>query len=351
MIPNSIINLIENNTSFRVDRAHSKISSDGLNKIYHIFHDDGKIALKMTNCNNYVEMSEEDYLFEMDLLQFLHKRHLAVTFPMSWNNGSFLLKHQFENAEYCCFLLSFVEGDISLDHTQKYYNFGKFIANLHLNMTDFSPKYKRFEWNFQKLLDIPTEQFRDYISQELQDEYTDLFRIKDWLKKELLKLNKNIPFGLIHGDVSIFNVRFTDDESFTLFDFEFTGYNYYGFDIAAMIGTENILLNIMMGEQVPTHLSESQKQFFAGYNSIRKITQNELKSLPLFELERFIFIIGIWSHIIHFRGTELEQGTDELKKDFFTKRIIELIPQLKIIYDKWLNNDLYYYNELVDKNK
>ena len=178
-------------------------------------------------------------------------------------------------------------------------------------------------------------------------EYEKLFNLKEWLKKQLWKYKTKTPIGLIHGDVHNFNVHFDSNENFTMFDFDFLGKNHLAFDLSCFIGTEIYFFNIYPGKKVPNSLSYAQKKFFEGYKSIRNLTENEVKILPLTEIQRFIILFGSWAHFCYVRGLEKIGDGHKTYKDFFNERIRKLLPHLLTLKSKWENDDLFYYNDLL----
>ena len=88
---------------------------------------------------------------------------------------------------------------------------------------------------------------------------------------------KNIPSGIIHADLFSDNIFFKDDKLSGIIDYYFSCYDFYAFEIA-------ICLNALCFEGKNENLSfnvTKAKKFIDGYSIIRKLTEDEKKSLKI----------------------------------------------------------------------
>jgi len=88
---------------------------------------------------------------------------------------------------------------------------------------------------------------------------------------------KNIPSGIIHADLFPDNIFFKNNKLTGIIDFYFSCYDYYAFEIA-------ICLNALCFEGLNENLSfnvTKAKKFIDGYSSIRKLSEEEKKSLKI----------------------------------------------------------------------
>ena len=86
---------------------------------------------------------------------------------------------------------------------------------------------------------------------------------------------KNIPSGIIHADLFPDNIFFKNNKLNGVIDFYFSCNDFYAFEIA-------ICLNALCFEGEKENLSfnvTKAKKFIDGYSSIKKITEEEKKSL------------------------------------------------------------------------
>jgi homoserine kinase type II len=88
---------------------------------------------------------------------------------------------------------------------------------------------------------------------------------------------KNIPSGIIHADLFPDNIFFEGNKLSGIIDYYFSCYDFYAFEIA-------ICLNALCFEGKNENLSfnvTKAKKFIDGYSSIRKLTEEEKKSLKV----------------------------------------------------------------------
>ena len=101
--------------------------------------------------------------------------------------------------------------------------------------------------------------------------------IEDNLEQIETNWPKKIPSGLIHADLFPDNIFFKNNKLTGIIDFYFSCYDFYAFEIA-------VCLNALCFEGTKENLSfnvTKAKQFIDGYSSIRKLTDDEKKSLKI----------------------------------------------------------------------
>ncbi len=91
------------------------------------------------------------------------------------------------------------------------------------------------------------------------------------------KWPKNIPAGVIHADLFPDNVFFQNNKLSGIIDFYFSCYDFYAFEIAVCF---NALCFEGRNENLSFNVTKAKK-FIDGYSSIRKLTENEKKSLKI----------------------------------------------------------------------
>ena len=112
--------------------------------------------------------------------------------------------------------------------------------------------------------------------------YTDSTYVKEgitiWINNwEKNNWPKNIPSGIIHADLFPDNIFFKGNKLTGIIDFYFSCYDFYVFEIA-------ICLNALCFEGQKENLSfnvTKAKKFIDGYSSIKKLTEEEKKSLKI----------------------------------------------------------------------
>jgi len=91
------------------------------------------------------------------------------------------------------------------------------------------------------------------------------------------KWPKNIPAGVIHADLFPDNIFFKDNKLSGIIDFYFSCYDFYAFEIAICF---NALCFEGRNENLSFNVTKAKK-FVDGYTSVRKLTEDEKKSLKI----------------------------------------------------------------------
>jgi len=337
--------LVDNNTDIIVDRHASELIQDGFNLIYQIQGQNDRYILRVSNEIKVIATSQEDYIFEMELLEFLNNQHMQVPKPLKWKNGSYILEYTDDSStRYFCCLFVYVEGTYpELDDEVIHFNIGALLADLHREMGKFQSNLRRYEWDQHRIVDIPLLNFQNQLGDQMPQELHRLIEIGNWMTTELDRLEKledKLPKSLVHGDFHNINMHLQANGTCTILDFDFTGKCYLAFDIACFIGTEKVLLG-----ETSKILTAAQRQFIAGYQSKRQLLEEEIRALPVLEASRWMILIGAWTQFITLRGDHIQDGqsTQEVLKE----RISMIIPRLEKIQKKLENGDLWYYQELL----
>ncbi|MFT6709492.1 MAG: Ser/Thr protein kinase RdoA (MazF antagonist), partial [Flavobacteriales bacterium] len=136
-------------------------------------------------------------------------------------------------------------------------------------------------------------------------------------QKELLDLWKNadlsqIRQGSVHLDIWYDNFNITDKGEVTFFDFDFCGNGWQCLDLAYY------MLQLYHTEKEETARTLKLQGFFAGYESIQKITEEERRLLPMLGLSLYYFYLGVQSD-------RYEDWSNVFLTEGYIKRFIELL--------------------------
>ena len=101
--------------------------------------------------------------------------------------------------------------------------------------------------------------------------------LKENLKEIKKEWPKNIPKGIIHGDLFIDNIFFNKDKFAGFIDFYFSSNDYLMYEIAICINA------LCFNKKNNKFMLNNQKikNLINGYQSVRKISQKEKKSLNI----------------------------------------------------------------------
>ena len=106
-----------------------------------------------------------------------------------------------------------------------------------------------------------------------------------------------IKSGIVHLDIWYDNMNITNKDEITIFDFDFCGNGWLLLDVAYFL---NQLFNIEIDKK---EYELKLNHFLSGYQSILKLTKNELELLPSAATAIQLFYLGVqaqrfdWSNI------------------------------------------------------
>lgn len=169
-----------------------------------------------------------------------------------------------------CVLISYLEGkkilNVNSDHCNQV---GKILASFHKDTIDFLKKrknsmgYNQWEKIFIKCKKLSIKKYKDInikIEKELQF-------LKD-------KWPKDLPKGIIHGDVFQDNVFFKDNKFSGLIDFYFSCNDFYAYDIA-------ITINAWCFNRDYNFEADKFNHLIRGYENLRKLEVIEKNNLSI----------------------------------------------------------------------
>lgn len=230
--------------------------------------------------------------FELELLNFLHKNNLAISYPIEKIAGDFTTAIAAPEGTRYAALFSYASGkavDKKLSSEQSC-KLGETVATIHKATNNFKSSFNRPELNNEYLLDVSLNAIAPlYKHRETDIAY--LYKQVEELKRNLLALNlpKYTPFyGICIGDVHAGNAHFNQINQPTLFDFDQCGYGWRAFDIAKFINTAIVwkLDNKII------------RSFLEGYQTICKLSNIELLAIPIFTKVAHIWVMGISASVV-----------------------------------------------------
>ena len=205
-------------------------------------------------------VKKQDLPFFIELQNHLSKKNIKCPSPISNRNDRYV--NTIENKP--CVLMSFLEGK-KTDNSTSYHchQIGELTAKIHLNSKDFTltrnnglhQKHWRDIFNkCQKSKDSRYGELYQVIEQELQ--YLD----KKW--------PRNLPIGIIHGDIFPDNVFFIDSNVSGLIDFYFSCNDFYAYDLA-------ITANAWCFDKKKSFKKENFDSLLKGYQQHVNISNDE----------------------------------------------------------------------------
>ena len=211
-------------------------------------------------------VSKKEIPFFMKLMDILNSSKIDCPKPLKTNSNSYIIK--LKNKSAC--IVSFLEGkDKKLLSTNDCFAVGKSIARMHL-ITKKIKLNRKNSMGISKLNALLNSiKFKSEQSSKLK-----VF-LKNNLKNIKRKWPKNLPKGIIHGDLFVDNIFFKKNKLSGIIDFYFAANDFFMYEIAICINAlcfDNKNKKFLMNQQ-------KIKSLIKGYQSVRKISLQEKNSL------------------------------------------------------------------------
>ena len=206
--------------------------------------------------------------FFMKLMDQLNNAKINCPKPLKNKDGHYLIK--IKNKTAC--VVSFLNGkDKKILNLKNCFDIGKMAAQMHRS----SKKFKLYRKNsmgvnnLNSLLNsikFKSKKFTN-IEKFLKSNFKDIK--KKWPKK--------LPNGIIHGDLFIDNIFFKNNKVSGVIDFYFAANDYFMYEIAICINA------LCFDKKKSKYLINKKKvkNLIKGYESIKKISMKEKKSLNI----------------------------------------------------------------------
>jgi len=214
-------------------------------------------------------VEEKDLPFFIGLMKNLFDKKFPSPNPIINKNGNYISEVLNKKSA----VVSFLEGSAKKNLTPKEcHEVGIYAAKLHLITKDLSGKREN------KLSINSWRPLYKKIKKDCSKIHPNLLEV---IERNLVEIEKkwpsNIPSGIIHADLFPDNIFFKNNKLSGIIDFYFACNDFYAFEIA-------VCLNALCFEGVNENLSfnvTKAKNFIDGYSSVRKLTEDEKKSMKI----------------------------------------------------------------------
>jgi len=214
-------------------------------------------------------VEEKDLPFFISLMKNLFDKKFPSPEPIINNNGNYISEILNKKAAVVSFLNGKAKKILEPDDC---YEVGIYTAKLHLITKDLAGKRENklsvSSWGeIYKKVKIDCAKIHQDLSKIIENNLNKIE--KNW--------PKNIPSGIIHADLFPDNIFFKNKKLSGIIDYYFSCYDFYAFEIA-------ICLNALCFEGKNENLSfnvTKAKRFIDGYSSLRKLSEDEKKSLKI----------------------------------------------------------------------
>lgn len=262
-----------------------------------ILEDQTKLVLKIWNEQS---LAEVNYL--VNITSYLFESGIPTPNPIKFDNGEFIVMK--DGLPWT--ILPFIDGNWLGNDYESLFSLGVIQAKMHLvkppeNLkSDFSMGVKLFE----KL----------FIIADAKNDWNDFLIELKSSKSLLLNLDK-LPRGIIHGDLFPDNVIGYNNRAISILDFEEVCNDILAFDL--------VMTFVGFGWENGEPIGERWSAILDGYQSIRKLSEEEISALPDLHKLATLSIAAwrYWQFKINMPGTEHENRYLEM-----TSRLEKVLP-------------------------
>jgi homoserine kinase type II len=247
------------------------------------FKDYKGITEGVENTNYFIKTSEQDYIltiyekrvdendlpFFIKLLSSLSDNRFPCPKPIANKNNEKINKIKNKNAALVTFLNGQSKNKIT---SEDCFEIGKITAQLH-EIT------KKFKISRKNNLSIESWQniFEKTIKKKIDLDESIIKKTKNYLNFLKDKWPKNLPQGIIHADLFPDNIFFTNNKVSGIIDFYFACNDFFAYEIA-------ICINSLCFDNNSTFNMTKAKNLIDGYTSIRTLSEDEKKYLPILSM-------------------------------------------------------------------
>ena len=213
-------------------------------------------------------VSKKEIPFFMKLMSELNNSQINCPKPQKKKDGGYLIK--IKNKTAC--IVSFLKGkDKKSLNFKNCHDIGKMIAEMHLSTKKINLSRKnsmgvRYLNPLLKSIRFKSKKFTN-VEKFLKTNFKDI----------KTKWPKDLPKGIIHGDLFIDNIFFRNNRLSGVIDFYFAANDYFMYEIA-------ICVNALCFDKKKSKFVMNKKKvknLIKGYEKIRKISIKEKKSLNI----------------------------------------------------------------------
>ena len=247
----------------------------------------------------------EEINFELELLNYLKEKKEPVSSPLETKNNKLLFEVGSPEGERIGALFTYAEGEPLKQEitTNESKLLGRSIASIHNQTKDFTTEYKRKNLDLEHLVKRSLKVIEPFLTIE-QKNYLTLVQEKIETKISQLVTEKT-ELVVCTGDVNPRNFHLTKNNKITLFDFDQCGYGQRAFEIGKFFSS--------------LHFHKTKKEimqaFLLGYESVYKLSIEEKKVIPYFEIASVLWVMSIRADNVN------KVGYFALGSEYWTQRI------------------------------
>ncbi|MBC8229656.1 phosphotransferase [bacterium] len=242
-----------------------------------------------------------DVTEEVRLLNYLSKNRVSVAKPIARKDGSYVNQLMAPEGVRYAVLFEAAEGVEEDNDENRIKAYGEMVARFHQCSDRMRGPYRRKHLDMKHLVDNNLAAISPLMAHRPAD-FKLIENVGDECKRRISDLlpTSKPEYGICHGDLHGGDVRYGEDNTPVLFDFDSSGCGWRALDIGVFLATSQWM--DISGE------AEDRRQgrlatFLRGYSSHRKLSENELSAIQLAPPIHHIFLMG---HVL--RYTAIYEG-------------------------------------------
>jgi len=273
LCPTALSSLISE--KYKLENVQCKFLVRGVGDTYLIESSDARFILRVYRSSH---RSLPQIKEEVELLLALKQADVSVSYPITDISGETILKIDAAEGERYAVLFSYAPGRVVKSLNEKQLrNLGHEMARFHNVSSNINLGNDR--WNF----DLETTIFKPL--KRLKPAFADDPEGYSWLQEMAVRIEKKLSQldtpgfsnGYCHFDFLPKNFHFEND-SVTLFDFDFMGYGWLVNDI--MTFWQHLALDVFTQRMTQQAAHDAYNTFLDGYRAYRSVSEQELSAVP-----------------------------------------------------------------------
>ncbi|WP_394994839.1 phosphotransferase [Emticicia sp.] len=280
----------------------------GINHTYLVENQNEKFIFRIYSLN---WRTKNEILEEINLLNLLKTQNISVSYPIVDKTKNYIQILNAPEGERFGVMFSYAEGEKLLSFSEEaHFNIGSMMAKIH--QVTQNKNLERINYTPQILLIDSLKHLEKFLPNDTE-EMVFMLSTQQYLLSEFLKANTSeIRQGIVHLDIWFDNLNITKDNKITIFDFDFCGNGWLCIDIAYYI------LQLNSTERDEPICKSKVQSFLAGYESIKKISIEEKRILPMLGVSLYFFYLGI-------QCQRFDNWSNTFLNENYLKRFINLL--------------------------
>ena len=243
--------------------------------------------------------TEEELLFEVDLLNFLKNKHVRIAAPVMGGDKKYVY---FVPQDRLTILFEWAGGNkpVSPFNSIDRELLGKAIAKIHLTTDGFKSKYHRKELGVDFLIKDPLNTILDNCEEKSQKAF--FSNVAKNLSRYIETfISKGLDFGIVHADATFDNIHMTKEREVIFYDFDSGGLGWRAIDLQgwAVFDSKNV---------------SKQEEFINGYRTIREISDDDVRASSYLHVAN-----EFWGIALDVNRRISRQGIQAVKNYLITK--------------------------------